>query len=147
MPHVEIWLTQTDGRMGALVDAMNLGADGLLAEDGTLHRLAAQHGPTPQNSAVDFGSAPVERRPRENGHGTELLPENDPASEATPQNPPSLVGGPQNNATMESSFGSVDSAQNVSDDGTIGEPVLTADELRALLQDQPSMPPSGNEER
>jgi hypothetical protein len=29
----------------------------------------------------------------------------------------------------------------------IGEPVLTAEELRALLQDQPAMPPSGGEER
>lgn len=28
----------------------------------------------------------------------------------------------------------------------IGEPVLTADELRALLQDQPAMPPSAGEE-
>jgi hypothetical protein len=34
---------------------------------------------------------------------------------------------------------------SASDDMPIGEPVLTADELRALLQDQPSMPPSGNE--
>lgn len=29
----------------------------------------------------------------------------------------------------------------------IGEPVLTADELRALLQDQPAMPPSGAVEK
>jgi DNA-binding NarL/FixJ family response regulator len=29
----------------------------------------------------------------------------------------------------------------------IGEPVLTADELRALLQDQPAMPPSGTVEK
>jgi hypothetical protein len=29
----------------------------------------------------------------------------------------------------------------------VGEPVLTAEELRALLQDQPVMPPSGGEER
>jgi len=28
----------------------------------------------------------------------------------------------------------------------VGEPVLTADELRALLQDQPAMPPSSGEE-
>ena len=27
-----------------------------------------------------------------------------------------------------------------------GEPVLTADELRALLQEQPSMPPAGGSE-
>src|SRR3954471_21198289 len=38
-PHVDIWLTQTDGRHAALADAMRLGADGLLSEDG-LHRTA-----------------------------------------------------------------------------------------------------------
>jgi hypothetical protein len=32
------------------------------------------------------------------------------------------------------------------DDTGVGEPVLTADELRALLQEQPSMPPSGGSE-
>jgi len=32
-------------------------------------------------------------------------------------------------------------------DLTIGEPVLTADELRALLQDQPAMPPSSTAEK
>jgi hypothetical protein len=30
--------------------------------------------------------------------------------------------------------------------GAIGEPVLTAEELRALLQDQPVMPPSATDE-
>ena len=30
----------------------------------------------------------------------------------------------------------------IEDTLTSGEPVLTADELRALLQDQPAMPPS-----
>src|SRR5206468_7809549 len=36
-PHVDVWLTQTDGRHAALADAMRLGADGLLSEEG-LHR-------------------------------------------------------------------------------------------------------------
>src|SRR5689334_20965141 len=38
-PHVDVWVTQTDGRHAALADAMRLGADGLLSEDG-LHRTA-----------------------------------------------------------------------------------------------------------
>src|SRR3954471_23032171 len=38
-PHVDVWLTLTDGRHAALADAMRLGADGLLSEDG-LHRTA-----------------------------------------------------------------------------------------------------------
>src|SRR4051812_20514434 len=42
-PHVEVWLAHTDGRQAALAEAMRLGADGLLAEDG-LHRIA---GPAP----------------------------------------------------------------------------------------------------
>lgn len=42
-PHIEIWLSHTDGRQGALADAMRLGADGLLAEDG-LHRVAISGG-------------------------------------------------------------------------------------------------------
>src|SRR3954470_9847179 len=42
-PHVDIWLTQTDGRHAALADAMRLGADGLLSEDG-LHRTALTGG-------------------------------------------------------------------------------------------------------
>ena len=40
-PHVELWLAHTDGRQSALAEAMRLGADGLLDEDG-LHRVAMQ---------------------------------------------------------------------------------------------------------
>src|ERR1700722_9907847 len=36
--HVEVWLSDTDGRHGALAEAMRLGADGLVATDG-LHRI------------------------------------------------------------------------------------------------------------
>ena len=38
-PQVEIWLTDIDGRQASLADAMRLGADGLLGDDG-LHRVA-----------------------------------------------------------------------------------------------------------
>ena len=38
-PHIEIWVTDTDGRQAALAEAMCFGADGLLADDG-LHRVA-----------------------------------------------------------------------------------------------------------
>src|SRR5215210_8748672 len=33
-PHIDIWLSQTDGRASALAEASRLGADGLLCEDG-----------------------------------------------------------------------------------------------------------------
>src|ERR1700683_4281579 len=38
-PRIEIWLSHTDGRQAALAEAIGMGADGLLADDG-LHRIA-----------------------------------------------------------------------------------------------------------
>src|SRR3954464_13197242 len=37
-PRVEVWLADIEGRSAALAEAMRLGADGLLSEDG-LHRI------------------------------------------------------------------------------------------------------------
>jgi len=96
-PHVDIWLTQTDGRHAALADAMRLGADGLLSDDG-LHRTAIA------------GSASESLYSRsEAGSGAW------PVSAVPPVDP------------------------NDSIDPDIGdnEPILTADELRALLAEQP----------
>jgi DNA-binding NtrC family response regulator len=91
-PHVEVWLTQTDGRQASLADAMRMGADGLLSEDG-MHRIA-------MTSTGD--SIPMPRQA--------TLPE--PQAE-------------EDEESMASEF-------------IAGEPVLTADELRALLQEQPT---------
>lgn len=79
-PSVEIWLARTEGRPAMLDEAMRLGADGFIAEDG-LHRL-----PPPQ-------------------------PPQQPAKspEATPR-----------------------------EEMQMSEPVLTVDELRALLDELPS---------
>src|SRR5829696_3493899 len=44
-PHVELWLAHTDGRQASLAEAMRLGADGLLADDG-LHRVAGAGSPS-----------------------------------------------------------------------------------------------------
>jgi CheY-like chemotaxis protein len=88
-PHVEVWLTQTDGRQGSLAESMRLGADGLLSEDG-LHRIAI-------TAAAEYSAPKV--------HNAQT---DDSQSE-----------------TMEL-------------DMNMGEPVLTADELRALLQEQPA---------
>jgi hypothetical protein len=100
---IEIWLTQIDGRQAALAEAMRLGADGLLADDG-LHRIAI----TPPAASVAASSGP------------QAVAENQP--------PPTD-----------------ESAANAERDFAIGEPVLTADELRALLHEQPSVPPSTGE--
>jgi hypothetical protein len=101
LPKVEIWLAHTDTRQAMLVEAIRLGADGLLADDG-LHRVA------PPGTTVE---PLVDRRPA----AVDWAPAVEPVEPADSQFVESLPG----------------------------EPVLTADELRALLQDQPSMPPSG----
>jgi hypothetical protein len=113
-PHVDIWLTHTDGRQAALADAMRLGADGLLSGEG-LHRVAV---------AASAPTAPVF-----------------PATEAAPlpiqpeRTEPRPAPAPQQSepAPAEESSGA-------------GEPVLSADELRALLQEQPAPPGAGGGE-
>lgn len=101
--HVEVWLTQTDGRQASLAEAMRLGADGLLDEHG-LHRTATGAIATPP----------------------------EPASIARPE-PPATV-------TLENQ------PPNIKDEPPLGEPILSAEELRALLQEQPSLPPAQDQE-
>jgi DNA-binding NarL/FixJ family response regulator len=87
-PHVEVWLARADGRQAAMDEAMGLGADGFIAEDG-LHRLAATQ----------------ERATETCGPG-----------EAAP-------------ARLDETI-------------SLGEPVLSADELRALLDEPPVFGPA-----
>ena len=110
-PHLEIWLTQTDGRQAALADAMRLGADGLVSDDG-LHRTGVTGG------MVDTVSPPLQPHPPP-AAPIAPLPRIQPV---TPTPDPS-----QDNEPGPS------------------EPILTADELRALLAEQPSMPPGGED--
>jgi len=108
-PHLEIWLAHTDGRLAALAEAMRLGADGLLDDEGR-HRIAAQ----PTHETVVYQSMPIS------------------SLGAAPPDPP------KHPMSRDS-----DAERGVPElNGSTGEPVLTADELRALLQDQPPMPPS-----
>lgn len=97
-PHIEMWLTNTDGRQALLAEALRLGADGLVADDG-LHRLAVA-------TAV-------------------------PVAEELPQVTPAEVRELHQPLPLE--------------DQAIGEAVLTADELRALLYDQPAPTKGENE--
>ena len=108
-PHTEIWLAHTDGRQSLLAEAMRLGADGLLDDDG-LHRVA-------------LSAAPLADQALSHGEAAEFaeLPAAPAATEARMPEP-------------------------IEDDPLIGEPLLSADELRALLQEQPSMPPAGDDE-
>jgi hypothetical protein len=111
-PHIEIWLAQTDGRAAALADAMRLGADGLLGDDG-LHRVAVPDSP-PADIGHDFapGYEPMARQSHLS-HDSELASEAESAD-----------------AQLEHS---------------LTEPVLTAEELRALLHETPTAPPIGEE--
>ena len=110
-PKLEIWLTQTEGRLSALAEAVRMGADGFLAEDG-LHRVAAAPPPV----------APSPRSPA----SAAAIAEPPPATLAiaSPEEAP-----PTPEPADDLDFGSA-------------EPVLTADELRALLQESPDLPTS-----
>lgn len=100
MRHMDVYLSQTDGRQAAIVDATRRGADGILGDDG-LHRF---DGPTARDAARMQPIEPSAQRgePATVAHAVE------------PDLPP---------------------------DGSTGEAVLTAEELRALLSEQPSLPP------
>jgi hypothetical protein len=112
-PHLEIWLTHTDGRTSTLAEAIRLGADGLVDEEGP-HRIGAAPPPLP--------TAPGEQTYHAMPHP---LPPSPMPAEATEQE---------------------DSVESSAEPAAIGEPVLTAEELRALLADQTAMPPSGGAE-
>jgi hypothetical protein len=96
LPHLEVWMTQASGREAALIEAMRLGADGLLDDEG-FHRTG-----TSTTSSADVAPQPIATPARE-----EL------------------------------------ERQLPADETSTGEPVLTADELRALLQEQPANPGNG----
>jgi DNA-binding NarL/FixJ family response regulator len=106
--HVEVWLTHTDGRAAALAEAMRMGADGLLTEDG-LHRTAAPPAPEAATSV-----SPVSTAPR----STPVMAPMDDANAATTH------------------------AADMYIDDTTGEPVLSEEELRALLHEPPAPLPT-----
>lgn len=108
-PHAEVWLSHTDGRQAALAEAMRLGADGLVSDDG-LHRVALANGLRNGEQAVSRG-------------------EIEPVTTAASARPVSESG------SLES-----DGSQS---DPLSCEPILTPDELKALLHEQPSIPPGG----
>jgi hypothetical protein len=113
-PHIEIWLTDIEGRQAALAEALRLGADGLVSDDG-LHRIAGPRLESPMlrrpdaqdEPEVELEEAPPPAQP----------PGQEPAQEPLSAEPPAAADQPLT--------------------GSMGEPVLTAEELRALLQDQP----------
>lgn len=124
LPHLDVWLTHTDGRPAALAAAMRYGAAGFLTDDGLMRvsdgsgtsyspDLAPPSPPatrsaiTPARAAANRGDADDERSP-----SSELSGDHD-------HEPPS------------SSY-----MEDMSEDED-GQPILSAEELRALLADPP----------
>jgi hypothetical protein len=126
-PHVEIWLTHTDGRYSSLAEAMRLGAAGLLADDG-LHRIAGATGATPPRSGR------IDQAAETRSLNTDPAPQPADASLTPPDDSASSGRHDPESADFSHASHPVETG--------LGEPILTADELRALLQESP---PAGAE--
>jgi len=108
-PDIQVWLVGTDGRQAALAQAMRLGADGLVCEDGLQRTASAIPTQTTHLATSDKPDTATVASPK-----TDVLP-----------------------AQEE------DEGHGHEEDGLSDEPVLTAEELRALLQDQTFAPGRG----
>jgi hypothetical protein len=102
--HIEVWLTDTDGRQAALAEAMRLGADGLVAQDG-LHRMGS--------TAIAPPPAPTQSLPPPLAPAPAPAPAPAAEDDGDEQAEPSAAG------------------------QRLADPLLTAEELRALLAESP----------
>lgn len=102
LPHIDVLLTHTDGRAGAMAEAMRLGATGLL-DDQAVHRIG------------DIDPPP--------GSGT-------PHVQTGESTAPAVTSDATEPAPNDDDFNDLD-------------PILTAEELRALLHEQPTLPGHG----
>jgi hypothetical protein len=123
-PYMEVWLTHTDGRAAAMAEAISLGAAGLLDEKG-LHRMMPAGAVT--GAAVSVASSPAL---------TAVSPISSPLF-ATPTSPPPDAGAGAGQPSEPPAAAAPETPNGYLDE-TTGEPVLTAEELRALLQDPPA---------
>lgn len=161
-PETEVWLTDIDARPAALAEAMRLGADGLLGEDG-LHRLGGSRAAAAPAGGYDLtiSSSRANVTPdggeagEDNGDGRSSPRVADRVERVSGQNGPTPRVPARSAATRDDRDGPVTgraaaapqaaSAGGGDDDepygSAPGEPILTADELRALLQDQPDASP------
>jgi hypothetical protein len=110
-PHMEIWLSHTDGRATALADALSLGADGLLTPEGFKRQASdASLRVTRSAAAADILGL--------------VIAAPSPVQPPQPSPPPPAA---------EPSY----------DNGS--EPLLTPEELSALLHHSPELSPSDAE--
>jgi hypothetical protein len=132
-PHVEIWLTDTDGRQAAMVESMRLGADGLLAEDG-LHRIGVPGVPAPVPEMPLARSASAVA-----ALGAGLAAAQQHVAPAPPSRhfPTTSAPAPASPRQADRHVAPEEGAVPPGE-----EAVLTADELRALLREPAAPPPA-----
>lgn len=124
-PSLEIWLCDTDGRHVALADAIRLGASGIVDSEG-FHDVArdpesSRRPPFSSRAAASHGSAAISGQ-------TEPQQPSSPVSHSLSTRPALHPRPPESDASEKP-------------DG--GDPLLTAEELRALLQDVPGVKGNG----
>jgi hypothetical protein len=130
LPHVEVLLCHTDGRQAAMAEALRLGATGLLGEEGILRLV--EHPDTRASTPAGI-TAPGQ---------PEMSGQNIPSDTAAPAVGLGAIGGVGANIANPLS-----AAQPGRDDPAVGpgatsdhgvnDPVLSAEELDALLGDAP----------
>jgi hypothetical protein len=127
-PHIEIWLAELEGRQAALAEAMRLGADGLVGEEG-LHRMAISPA-----SAPPACQAPVQPTGRSRPAVQSPVTGDERETEIVRQSAVVRRWPRQGAAASPPPRQEPDPDEPV----TGAEPILTAEELRALLQESPS---------
>jgi hypothetical protein len=125
--HIEVWLSDTDGRQAALAEAMRQGADGLIDAQG-LHRVGAATPEAPATilpiapAAPHTPPAPRNAEPQRNAEAQQDAQARRESQNFREPRPPEHVA-----ARAEVPLEGQQSA----------DPLLTAEELRALLQENP----------
>jgi hypothetical protein len=152
LSHVEVWLAHTDGRHAAMAEAVRLGAGGILSDEG-LHRLDE-----PSAAPLDAPTAStLNARAKLIGDGAAQ-----PIAPAAPSAHSFAAADEEHRAAHDgpSASSSHDDVANAYDDAppvslapelpdslVSGEPILSAEELSALLADPEPTTHHGNAER
>lgn len=146
LPHVEVWLAHTDGRHAAMAEAVRLGAGGILSDDG-LHRLDepasvpldAPTASTLQARAMMIGdgaSQPIAPT-APSAHSVTASDANDAAHDGALEPQDGISAGYDDAPPVSLSPDLPDSLAS-------GEPILSAEELSALLADPEPATPHGH---
>lgn len=151
VPRMEVWLAQTDGRQSFITQALRLGADGLLAEDGFYRIAAPPDAPSPPSPAADEQpqstppTAPASIAPHRAIDPLAAPLAGAPSNELTPApgrdpgpTPATDLAEPHENNRASWSRASDGGSRGEDDDFIYGEPLLSAEELRALLEEHPT---------